>query len=53
VGLSARGSRQLGETIEKIEDAQELAQVRRQAKKVQTKALIAGVALTLAVLLIP
>jgi hypothetical protein len=53
VGLSARGSRQLGETVEKIEDPQELAQVRRQAKKVRIKALIAGVALTVIVMLIP
>ena len=39
--------------VEMIEDPEELAQVRRQAKKVQTKVLIAGVVLTLIVLLIP
>jgi hypothetical protein len=36
----------LGETAEKIEDPAELAQVRKQARKVQIKALIAGVLMT-------
>jgi hypothetical protein len=53
VGLAARGSRQLGETVEKIEDHTELAQVRRQASRVQVKALVAGVLLTLLALLLP
>jgi hypothetical protein len=53
VGLSARGSRQLGETVEKIEDPDELKQVRKQASRVQTKSLIAGLVLTLLVVLIP
>src|SRR5690242_15496332 len=39
VGLAARQSRKLGEHAEKIEDAAELAQVRRQANRVQLKSL--------------
>jgi hypothetical protein len=53
VGLAARGSRQLTENIEKIEDTEELKQVRRQARKVQTKGSIAGLVMTLITLLIP
>jgi hypothetical protein len=53
VGLAARGSRQLGENIEKIEDPDELAQVRRQARKVRLEAIVTGLALTLVVLFIP
>jgi hypothetical protein len=52
VGLAARGSRQLGEEIEKIEDPAELAQVRRQARRVRIKSLVAGLLLT-GVALIP
>jgi len=52
VGLSARGSRQLGETVEKIEDPEELKQVRKQARKVRLKALAAGVLLTLIAVLV-
>jgi hypothetical protein len=50
VGLSARGSRQLGDNIEKIEDAAELAQVRQQARKVQLESLLAGIVMTLVAL---
>jgi hypothetical protein len=53
VGLSARGSRQLGDQVEKIEDAAELAQVRRQAHKVQIKSLLAAIPLTLLALAVP
>jgi hypothetical protein len=53
VGLAARGSRHLGEKPEKIEDREELAQVRKQARSVQLKAALAGLALTLLVLLLP
>jgi hypothetical protein len=53
VGLSARQSRKLGDHMEKIEDAAELAQVRRQASRVQVKTFAAAVALTLIVLLLP
>jgi hypothetical protein len=52
VGLSARQSRKLGEHMEKIEDPAELAQVRRQANRVQVKALLAGVVLTLIALVV-
>ena len=43
----------MGDTVEKIEDPEELAQVRKQAKKVQIKSLIAGVLMTLLVLFVP
>jgi hypothetical protein len=43
----------LTENIEKIEDPEELKQVRRQAGKVQLKAAIAGLVMTLLALLIP
>ncbi len=52
MGLSARGSRQLGDKVEKIEDPAELAQVRRQARRVNIKSLIAGVGLMVIVLLL-
>ncbi len=48
MGLAARGSRQLGETIEKIEDVAELTQVRKQASKVRLKSSLVGVVMTLA-----
>lgn len=47
MGLSARGSRQLGDKVEKIEDPAELAQVRRQARRVNIKSLLAAILLTL------
>jgi hypothetical protein len=53
VGLAARGSRQLGPAVERIEDPAELAQVRRQALRVQVKAALAGVVLTVLALLLP
>ena len=53
VGLSARQSRKLGDHMEKIEDAAELAQVQRQANRVQVKAFATAVALTLIVLVLP
>jgi hypothetical protein len=53
VGLAARGSRQLGDDIEKIEEEAELAQVRRQARRVRLKGLAAGIVLTLAALALP
>ncbi len=39
--------------VEQIEDAAELAQVRRQARRVQIKALMAAIPLTLLALLLP
>jgi hypothetical protein len=53
VGLSARGSRQLGDTPEKIEDPVELAQVRRQARWVNVKALVTGLVLTAIAVALP
>jgi hypothetical protein len=43
----------MGGEVEKIDDAWELRQVRRQARKVQLKALAAGLLLTAAALLVP
>jgi hypothetical protein len=53
VGLAARGSRKLGNTVEKIEDEAALAQVRRQAGRVTLKALLAAIPLTLIALALP
>ncbi|HLB47609.1 MAG TPA: hypothetical protein VJL59_11440 [Anaerolineales bacterium] len=53
MGLAARGSRQLGDKVEKIEDTAELAQVRRQAGRVQLKAFLAAIPLTLIALALP
>jgi len=53
VGLASRGSRQLSDEIEKIEDEAELAQVRRQARKVNIKAFLAAILLTLVALVLP
>ena len=53
MGLAARGSRQLGDQVEKIEDATELAQVRRQARRVQLKAFLVAIPLTLIALALP
>lgn len=53
MGLAARGARQLGAQAETITDAEELAQVRRQARQVHLQALAAALALTLAALLLP
>ena len=53
VGLTARLSRKLGDKMEKIEDAAELAQVRWQANRVQLKSMAAGVVLTLIALIVP
>ena len=53
MGLAARGSRQLGDKVEKIEDTAELAQVRRQAGRVQLEAFLAAIPLTLIALALP
>ncbi len=53
MSLAARGSRQFGEKPEKIEDPEELAQVRRQARWVNIKSLIAGIVLTAIALALP
>lgn len=53
VGLTAIQSRKLGDKVEKIEDPAELAQVRRQANRVQLKAVLGAAALTLIALALP
>lgn len=50
MGLAARGSRNLYETEERIEDAAELAQVERQARRVNQKTLLAALIATLLVM---
>ena len=47
VALSARGSRNLNGSVEKIEDERELAQVHQQARHITNKALLVAVILTL------
>jgi hypothetical protein len=53
VGLAARGSRKTGELEEHIEDDGELHQVRRQARWVHIKSLLAGLLLTAIALALP
>ncbi|GJQ36630.1 MAG: hypothetical protein JETCAE01_26400 [Anaerolineaceae bacterium] len=53
MGLAARGARNLTGKIEKIEDQDALAQVRRQARRVVFKAFLAAIPLTLIVMLVP
>ena len=53
VGLAAKQSRKLGDQEEIIADPRELAQVRRQARKVQIEALLAAIPLTLIALVLP
>jgi hypothetical protein len=53
VSLAARGSRQTGEAVERIEDGAELMQVRSQARRVHVKSALAAVAMTLVAVLLP
>jgi hypothetical protein len=53
VNLAARGLRQIGEEAERIEDEEELARVRSQARIVHTKALVTAVLITFLTLLLP
>jgi hypothetical protein len=53
VGLASRSSRNLTGEIEKIEDEAELAQVRKQARKVTIKAFWAAIVLTIIALALP
>jgi hypothetical protein len=53
VGLARLDSRHVGDSMEKIEDAAELAQVKRQARQVRLKAFLAALPLTLIALLLP
>ena len=47
MALAARGARKLGDTVEQITDEAELAQVRRQARRVHLKSFLAALVLTL------
>ena len=53
MGLAARGARNLTGKIEKIEDQEALAQVRRQARRVVFKAFLAAIPLTLIAFALP
>lgn len=53
VRLAAQNSRFTGDHEEQIEDMSELAQVRRQARRVQIKSFAFGLALTLLTLALP
>jgi hypothetical protein len=53
VGLARVDSRKIGDEMEKIENEAELTQVRRQARQVQIKAIIAGLPLLLIAMLLP
>jgi hypothetical protein len=53
VGLASRSLRNLTGKIEKIEDEAELTQVRRQARKVNIKAFLTAIILTLIALALP
>ena len=53
MALAARGSRQIGGEPERIRDADELAQVRQQARQVHIRAILAGLLLTLIALTLP
>lgn len=43
----------MGDKVEKIDDPAELAQVRRQARRVNIKSVVAGIVLTLISLALP
>jgi hypothetical protein len=53
VNLAARGSRQITDEVEKIEEEDELRQVRGQARTVNIKSAIAATLLTLLALIVP
>jgi hypothetical protein len=53
VNLSARGARNMDSGIEEIKDEAVLAQVRRQARKVNIESMITAAVLTILILLIP
>jgi hypothetical protein len=47
VALAARGARKLGDTVEDIQDQEQLAQIRRQARRVYSNGLMVALLLTL------
>jgi len=53
VAFAVLNSRKVGDKMEKIEDSAELARVRKQARQVQIKSLLAAIPLTTIALLLP
>src|SRR4051812_12852052 len=53
VALAHTNSRKIGDEMETIEDGAELAQIKKQASRVQMKSAVAGVIMTLLALLLP
>jgi hypothetical protein len=53
VNLSARGLRDMDGGEERIGDKEELAQVRKQARKVHLKSFFSAVAATIVIVLLP
>ncbi len=53
VALVARNERKLGDQAETVQDESELTQLRRQARRVQFKSLIAALVLTAGTFLLP
>lgn len=53
MGLAGRSLRNMDTGVEQIEDAEILAQVRRQARKVNILSLVWSIVLTIIVVLIP
>jgi hypothetical protein len=53
VGLASRGQRDMDDGAQPIADSEELAAVRRQARKVHVLALVAGLVLTSVAFAIP
>ena len=53
MNLASRGTRDMDSGIEKIQDDAVLAQVRRQARKVNIELIVTAAVLTILILLIP
>jgi len=53
VNLASRGARDMDSGIEKIQDDAVLAQVRKQARKVNIESMVTAAVLTILILLIP
>ncbi|HKY56332.1 MAG TPA: hypothetical protein VJM08_18590 [Anaerolineales bacterium] len=53
MSLASRGLRNISDRNEKIEDPNELRQVRRQARRVMLKGILVAIPLTLIVYIIP
>jgi hypothetical protein len=53
IAFARQNARKLGDQLEKIEDESELAQIRKQATRIQIKAVLVGLLFTAIVLLLP